>query len=97
MKKLIGLITIFAGLTLANAQQTLPKEKVEVKKTATVEQTVNNVVNPNHKEHNGYKVKKKTKKGNKMVKRVNTEDKTATIKTKKAGEMDKTVKTVPIK
>jgi len=97
MKKLVALITLFAGITVAQAQQAPPKEKVEVKKTATVEQTVNNVIHPDQKEHNGYKMKRKTKNGNKTVKKVDTENGTATIKTKKAGDLDKDVKTVPLK
>ncbi|QBO59689.1 hypothetical protein NBC122_02889 [Chryseobacterium salivictor] len=97
MKKLVLAIIFFGGLTAAQAQQTTPKEKDEVKKTTTIPQEIHNIVDPKHPEHSGYKVKKKTRKGNKYVKRVNTENKTATIKTKKAGEMEKNVKTVPIK
>lgn len=97
MKKLVVLMIFFGGLALAQAQEVKPKEKDEVKKTATITQDIHNIVDPKHPENNGYKVKKKTKRGNKYVKRVNTEDKTATIKTKKAGEMDKEVKTVPVK
>lgn len=97
MKKLLIAGIFFAGIAFISAQETKPKEKDEVKKTATIPQTIHNVVDPKHKQHNGYKVKKKTKKGNKMVKRVNTNTNTETIKTKKAGEMDKEVKTVPLK
>ncbi|OWK73114.1 hypothetical protein CBW16_10140 [Flavobacteriaceae bacterium JJC] len=97
MNRLLIAGMFFAGIALVSAQETKPKEKEEVKKTANIPQTIHNVVDPNHKQHNGYKVKKKTKKGKKYVKRVNTIQNKATIKTKNAGEMDKEVKTVPIK
>ena len=97
MNKLIIAGMFFAGIALTSAQETKPKEKEEVKKTATIPQKINNVVNPHHKKHNGYKIKKKTKRGHKYVKRVNTHTNTAVIKTKEAGSMDKDVKVVPAK
>ena len=97
MKKFIAILTLCAGLAVANAQTTQPKQKEEVKKTATVPQKIHNVIHPNHKEHDGYKVKRKTKHGRKYVKRVNTQDHTTTVKTKKVGDMDKKVTTVPNK
>ena len=97
MKKLIVLSAFLVGLVFTQAQEAKPKQKDEVQKTATVPQTINNVVNPKHKKHNGYKIKKKTRRGKKYVKKVNTENHTATIKTKNSGEMDKNVKTVPTK
>ncbi|MGS0747229.1 hypothetical protein [Halpernia sp. GG3] len=74
-----------------------PKQKEEVKKTETPVQKVHNVLYPNDKEHNGYKVKRKTKHGRKYVKKVNTMDRTTKIKTKKVGDMDKKVTVSPTK
>lgn len=97
MKKLLALSAVIVGLTLAQAQESKPKEKEEVKKTSTIPQKINNVVNPHHKKHNGYKVKRKTRKGRKYVKKVNTMHDTEKIKTKNAGEMDKNVKVMSTK
>ena len=97
MKKLLVLSTLLAGLAIAQAQEAKPKEKEEVKKTSTIPKKINNVVNPHHKKHNGYKVKKKTRKGRKYVKKVNTMKDMTTIKTKNAGEMDKNVKVMTTK
>lgn len=88
---------MFAGFGLANAQETIPKEKVEERKTANIPQKINNVVNPDDKEYNGYKIKKKTKKGKKYVKKANTDNNTVRIKTKDAGELDKNVQTTTTK
>lgn len=97
MKKLMVLSVLLAGFAIAQAQEAKPKEKEEVKKTATIPQQVHNVIKPNDKEHSGYKVKKKTRKGKKYVKKVNTMDNTTTIKTKNAGELDKNVQKVDMK
>lgn len=97
MNKFIIAGMFFAGIALTSAQETKPKEKEEVKKTSTIPQKINNVVNPKHKKHTGYKIKKKTKRGHKYVKKVNTVNNTAVIKTKEAGDMDKNVKVVPVK
>ena len=97
MKKFVAILALFAGLTVSQAQTTAPKQKEEVKKTATPVQKVHNVLHPNDKEHNGYKVKRKTKHGRKYVKKVNTMDHTTKIKTKKVGDMDKKVTVSPTK
>lgn len=97
MKKLFAILTLFVGLALTQAQTTKPKEKEEVKKTSTPVQKVHNVFHPRHKHHNGYKIKRKTKRGRKFVKKVDTEDHTVKIKTKKAGDMDKKVTVTPTK
>lgn len=97
MKKLLVLSAFLVGFTFATAQEAKPKQKEEVKKTESAEQTVHNVIHPNDKKHNGYKVKKKTKRGKKYVKKVNTQTNTTTVKTKNSGEMDKNVKTMPTK
>ena len=97
MKKLLVLSTFLAGFAFTQAQEAKPKEKEEVKKTANVEQTVHNVIHPKHKKHNGYKVKRKTKRGKKYVKKVNAMNNTTTVKTKNSGEMDKNVKVMTTK
>ena len=97
MKKFIALAVIFAGITIAKAQETKPKETEDVRKTSTIPQKINNVVNPNDKEYNGYKVKKKTRKGKKYVKKVNTQNHTVRVKTKNAGDLDKKVQTTSTK
>lgn len=84
----------FAGIAATSAQETKPKEKEEVKNTANVTQSINNVINPKHKKHNGYKVKRKTKRGKKYVKKVNTRQNTAKIKSKNAGDVGKNVQVV---
>ena len=97
MKRFILITALLAGLGLTQAQTMKPKEKEEVKKTSTPVQKVHNVLHPNDKEHSGYKVKKKTKKGRKYVKKVNTMDNTVKVKTKKVGDMDKKVTVEPTK
>ena len=91
MKNFLAIVALTAGMTLTYAQQTVPKEKVEERKTADIDQKVNNVVNPNHKKYNGYKVKKKTPHGKKIVKKVNHRKGTVRIKTKQAGDVEKHV------
>ncbi len=69
MKKLIALLLMCTiGLT-AFAQETVKKDKdkVKVKKTATVGERVHNTFSK-HKRYNGYKVKRKTYKNGHMVK-----------------------------
>lgn len=97
MNKLIIAGLFFAGIAFTSAQETKPTEKETIRKTASPSQKVHNVLHPRTKQHNGYKIKRKTKRGKKYVKKVNTHQNTVTVKTKNSGEMDKQVVTKPIK
>ena len=92
MKKLFLTAFFLIGAIALQAQKA--PVKTAQTKTSSVTEKVHNVVDPQHKEYNGYKVKKKTANGKKYVKKVNTEEHTTTIKTKKVGDLDKKVATV---
>lgn len=95
MNKLIIAGLFFAGIAITSAQETKPSEKETVRKTSNPIQKVGNILNPDHKEHNGYKVKRKTKKGKKYVKKVNTKQHKVRVKTKNSGDLDKKVVEYP--